>query len=290
MIRIVRTSLSPVCVMKCALRLLVVFFLLSFILVPAWANDDTFFDMIASNDIDGVKAAIAAGQDVNVRDREGSTPLHHALESQLKYVHRSKFYKDIVLDEEGGYKSGTPDAPIADCTILSLLIDAGADVNAVGTRLSERPLHLAARLSPKAITILLNASADVNADQANRFYNETPLFRAVLLNRDIDPASNVANVELLLQAGANVNARVGSRRGRTPLIYCGMSGLVSGRSFPLALTKIAQLLVEAGADVNVRDDDGITPLDDARTAGNNELEQYLKSVGAKSGKKWYWPF
>ena len=72
----------------------------------------------------------------------------------------------------------------------------------------------------------------------------------------------------------------------------------------LGLTKI---LVESGADVNALS--GMakavgkpffwqlswqfswkTPLDFAEAIGDIEIARYLESVGAKSAKKWYWPF
>jgi hypothetical protein len=33
-----------------------------------------------------------------------------------------------------------------------------------------------------------------------------------------------------------------------------------------------------------------TPLDFARMVGNEEVARYLKSIGAQSARKWYWPF
>ncbi|QTD43001.1 ankyrin repeat domain-containing protein [Sporosarcina sp. Te-1] len=44
--------------------------------------------------------------------------------------------------------------------------------------------------------------------------------------------------------------------------------------------KIVQLLVDHGADVNIRDRDGVTPLEHAERRGFKEIEHILKEAGA----------
>ncbi|MBB4825502.1 ankyrin repeat protein [Sporosarcina luteola] len=44
--------------------------------------------------------------------------------------------------------------------------------------------------------------------------------------------------------------------------------------------KIVQLLVDHGADVNIRDRDGVTLLEHAEQRGFEEIEQILKEAGA----------
>ena len=60
---------------------------------------------------------------------------------------------------------------------------------------------------------------------------------------------HTATVQLLLEAGADVNAR--HRRGHTPLHWA------CEQRHP----DVARLLLDAGADVNARDEAGRTPLD-----------------------------
>ena len=112
-------------------------------------------------------------------------------------------------------------------------------------------------------------------------------------------------VSTLLEHGANPNVRT---EGMTPLhMATGVSFLrrkPSGEweSFSEMLKrtgrdgadflKVAKALVEAGAEVNALRSQGkkSTPLDMAEVCGNTMVAEYLKSVGGKRGKPWYWPF
>lgn len=60
--------------------------------------------------------------------------------------------------------------------------------------------------------------------------------------------------------------------------------------------KVTKLLVEAGAEVNALSDLGEsetgergTPLDVAEEGGSTMVAKYLKSVGGRNKKPWYWP-
>ena len=55
---------------------------------------------------------------------------------------------------------------------------------------------------------------------------------------------------------------------------------------------MTKLLVEAGAEVNALSSKGEknTPLDIAEAIDNRAVTQYLKSVGGRNKKPWYWPF
>lgn len=80
---------------------------------------------------------------------------------------------------------------------VEALLAAKVDVNAKG-RNDKTALHFAARTNPETVAILLKAKADVNAVSGD---GRTPLFEAVL-NPD-----NVKNVQLLLNAGATLDAK-----------------------------------------------------------------------------------
>ncbi len=213
-------------------------------------RDDAFFALIASGDAAGVRAAIAGGQPVNIRNRAGKTPLLYATSFIARAARRDNFYRDVVVSGDR-FESGSPQVVSADCTILSLLIAAGADVDA-GSPAGFTALHQAARSSPDAVKILLAASANVNARDES---GATPLFTAALLHPSYDPALKLECVSLLLLAGADVNAR--NRQGQTALLFVGP---LSQGNFPLAASALAERLVRAGADVNARDSQGSSPL------------------------------
>ena len=77
-----------------------------------------------------------------------------------------------------------------------------------------------------------------------------------------------AVAKLLLDAGANVNAR--QHGGWTPLHSVAQNGDV----------EFARVLTEAGADVNVRADNQQRPLDLALTQGHQAMVDFLESHGA----------
>ncbi|MDR1979196.1 MAG: ankyrin repeat domain-containing protein [Synergistaceae bacterium] len=162
-------------------------------------------------------------------------------------------------------------------------IEAGADVNARG-RFGQLPLILALNHDPRIVAMLLDASADVNPRDQNRYGGLTPLFYAAHLfpglRRDRDPAVQLANTALLLEAGADVNAREGS--GQTPLIFAGTLAL---GIFPEAEGKLVKMLLDAGADVNARDEFGRTPLMTWVQEGSSEAVKMLLDASADVNAK-----
>ena len=177
-------------------------------------NTATFVQLAS---VDVVRGCIEGGADVNTRSDEsrgplrgGSTPLHYAA------------------------------AGARDPAVVSLLLEAGADVNALD-RDRYSPLHRAAERNedPAMIAVLVEAGADVNAWSSGFHidwgWDHTPLHLAV---GNANPAVTAA----LLEAGANVDALKGTGTG-TPLHQA------AGRESNPA---VVALLIAAGADVNAR--------------------------------------
>jgi len=75
-------------------------------------------------------------------------------------------------------------------------------------------------------------------------------------------------VRALLEAGANIQAR--SVYGHTPL------HLAVGPTVFEELLETVRVLVAAGADRNAADENGITPLDEARESGHAVLQRILE--------------
>ena len=84
-------------------------------------------------------------------------------------------------------------------------------------------------------------------------------------------------VELLLRAGANVNAR--NEHGQTPLLVCTMTDQSDKRD---AYITVVDMLIEAGADCNAQDDGGYTPLHEPALVGDIEVCRLLIAHGANA--------
>jgi len=111
-----------------------------------------------------------------------------------------------------------------------------------------------------AVRQLVQCGADVNFANANTV---TPLMAAAQWKRlDV--------IEFLLENGASLRS-VDEADGRTALMYACLSGS----------HRCAELLVEAGADVNVRDRYGMTALMMAAAAGGTEMVRLLVDAGAE---------
>lgn len=123
------------------------------------------------------------------------------------------------------------------------------------------PLHLAAHFGhADAARALLNKGAQVNACSTNALRNMALHAAAAGRSRAV--------AKLLLDAGANVNAR--QHGGWTSLHSVAQNGDV----------EFARVLTEAGADVNVRADNQQRPLDLALTKGQPAMVDFLESHGA----------
>jgi ankyrin repeat protein len=128
--------------------------------------------------------------------------------------------------------------------VKTLVATAGA-VNTPGEFGSTPLMQAAIAGSPEAMTLLIDAGADVNAQNA---FGTTALMMSVA---DID------KVRLLLARGANVKAA--SKQGRTALFVAAMGDSSS---------EVVDLLITKGADVRTKDVFGNSLLV-AATAGND---------------------
>lgn len=136
-----------------------------------------------------------------------------------------------------------------------------ATLQAIAIRRPKLDLHETAAIgSAEQLAAMLDGS---NVTMRNRF-GWTPLHHAAF-------AGNVDTARLLLDRGADVNARAKSRFLNTPLLVATLTGQV----------EVAKLLLDRGADVLVRQAKGFTPLHEAALIGNMDLVRLYLGHGAE---------
>jgi len=148
--------------------------------------------------------------------------------------------------------------------ILRWLIGAGADLNGRDKE-QATPLHAACyHGGPRVVELLLECHADPNAVDRSGY---TPLHWAA-------GKHHVDCCKLLVAHGANVNAQ--EKTGDAPLHYALRENNSDGYE---VIKTTVDVLLDAGADINLRDEKGLPPLN--HTSRTGRMAAYLKSRGAK---------
>jgi ankyrin repeat protein len=250
---------------------------------PAFCGE--IHDAAKTGNLVKVKTLLKDNPDLVVdRDKSGWTPLHWAAQNGHKDVVESL----LANNAEVNARNSNGDTPLHDAVLKShkqvaeLLLNNGAEVNAKNQD-GIMPLYMAARSGNKYVTkLLLTHGADVNAKDNN---GRAPLHIAAHKGH-----KHVA--ELLLAHKAEVNVR--DKSGFTPLHYAAWWSflevaevLLSKKNIEAqikaghkACSDVAELLLGKGAEVNAKNQDGITPLYMAARSGNKYVTKLLLAHGA----------
>ena len=231
----------------------------------------------------GISEALRKGADINQRvGADPSAPFYHRyVESNALWIAaKSGDYRMVAILLENGadvesetkiwarvapyyqqaavratkpiFASLAPDNNPGDNEkTMRTLLRYGADTEAKDAY-NRAPLHYAAaRKWREMVEILIDGGADVNVKEGGNGYTNdpgyTPLHYAVW---SYWPSEETATAKLLLDRGADVNAR--SEHGGTPL-HSAATGHVNA----------TKLLLDRGADVNAETNNGRTPLHQA---------------------------
>jgi uncharacterized protein len=149
--------------------------------------------------------------------------------------------------------------------VAAALIEAGADVNVKDE--TEQSAYLIATSEVGDDTRLLELTLAHGADvDAKDSYNGTGLIRAA-------DRGYVRIVERLLETDVEIDHV--NRLGWTALLEAVILGGGDERH-----TEVVRLLVDAGADVDLADGEGVTPLEHARRQGFDEMVKILERAGS----------
>ncbi len=274
--------------------------------------DKQLFAAVRQGDNEEVKRLVAAGANVNAVEQKDKyktlTPLHIAVDGNNLECARFLIEHGANVNAKdsrvgGWYPLRT--AVYRSLEMMQLLLDGGADVNksrALNCAISQGKMEIAEMLlseygaNPNVIDV-----SETPLAEALRKYPDNHALIEMLLAHGADPNLGVKglytdgcipivravykgirkNVQLLIDAGANVNVATATRcvAGWTPLIWlmhCQDDGICDNDN----RLEIAQCLIGAGADVNARDKDGKTVLDHVPES-SRLMRQLLEDNGAK---------
>ncbi|XP_023232143.1 ankyrin repeat domain-containing protein 29-like isoform X1 [Centruroides sculpturatus] len=244
----------------------------------------------ANNHYECAKVLLEEGSNVAACRKTGTTALFFAAQGgYLDIVQLLLKYKAPV--DTPSMDGGTPLLVACQCNQLDIvqeLYNHGANIN---IQMSDKatPLFVAAQNGHlKIVSFLLGLSADVNARRTD---GATPLWIACQMG-------HTAVVRELLEKDAEVDAT--RLDGATPLFKAAHKGyseiveLLIKRGASLGLLKngesalhtaalfdhlpIVKILIAAGADPELKNQDGLTPLELAQEAGNVVVTEFLQKI------------
>jgi ankyrin repeat protein len=256
--------------------------------VTCFAESDSMLaDRIEAGDRKAALEMISRNAPVNAAQPDGTTPLHWAVYRVDEELVKSLLARGAKADVVNAYGSSplSEAVRVANVNLVGMLLDAGADANRANDD-GETPVMLAARTGAvKVAELLVQHRANVNARE--RFRDQTALMWAAA-------ESHPDMVAFLISKGAAVNARAKANDwpnqmtseprvqyrptgGLTPLLYAARSGC----------RPCVEALLKAGADIDLPNPDGMTPLMMAIDNSHYEVARYLLDHAANP-HTWDW--
>ena len=269
-------------------------------ITTAWASDLRLIDAVKRRDPKAFDKLLSQGADINASAPDGATALAWAAFLDLPGMADKLLAAGAKVNTSGDYGETPLTLALANgnAALSEKLLKAGADWKATRWN-GETPLMIAAGTgSVEEVRMLLDCGADINGAEPKSLQN-------ALMWAASEGHSGV--VDLLIQRGANVNAA--SKSGFTALVFAALKNdardvqhlLKAGADPNYALvdkttgeTKVLTIaaanrsyaasiaLLDGGADPNIADRAGRTPLHDAAQAGALDLVRKLLAKGAKT--------
>ena len=201
---------------------------------------------------------------------------------------------DVHAVEDDGFLLGMPIAtPMSAaiengrCEVVEILLQAGVGLEqrvrpAARSASNQLPLALASdRGEAKVVAVLLATGANVNAKSGTE---KRPNLEHTALHRAAEEG-HATVVAKLVEAGADVNIQSDGPDGRRTPLHCalfvvGPQEFRRSRRSPAKVGKVVALLLAGGANVNMVDGSGVTPLYRAVESGYEKAVSLLVEAGA----------
>src|SRR5947207_9068830 len=269
-------------------------------------TDSRLADAAMKRDTAAIRSLLEQKVDVNAPGKDGTPALHWVI--RVDDLETARLLIRAGADAKFADRYGVTPLYLAcsngNAAMIKLLLDAGADPNSVDAT-GQTALMTASSVGDlNSVKVLLDRGAAV--DTRDRTFQQTALMFAV---RDNHPDV----VRLLVERGADVNAK--TKQGETPgwilpnsvpgfghgigIVRGGLPERGSRYFIPGALTPLlyaardgrleaAKILVDAKADLELANADGITPLLMAISNNQIPVARFLIDRGAKINvSDWY---
>lgn len=258
-------------------------------------------------DIQGVRMALIEGEDVNAITDEGETALLTALRRGhfdiVRLLLKSGVDPDLGKQKEGYFFSSAGNRPLHYAVfsgrkdIVEALISKGAYLD-ITDKYGATPLHDVSgdsihRFDPKMARFLVKKGANPNAQNDEGI---TPFHL-------VSGFGHTDTIRLFIEHGGRANLK--SRSGHTPLHFATTMNVVVKNltkeikkdseamsridtsfkdiieTYSQSAEENVKLILFAGADINEKDDQGLTALDLLRSQRYNVKDYYEKEMGKK---------
>jgi ankyrin repeat protein len=260
------------------------------IALAAGPASDDLYSAIRANDLARLRSLVRDAADANIKDGRGETPLMYAAAAGSLDAMKFLIGKGADVNTQNEFGSTALIWSTTDLAKVKLLLDHGANVNAASKR-GRSALFLAAMTDRSADTVRLLLAKGADPKIRDSFKN-TVLIAAAAGNDietirmiidagvDVNAANALGLTPLILSAGNNGNLRAvklllarGARVNAVsvaPFMYPGLApkagtpqfGSITalGMAASFGPPELVKALLDAGADVNVKDVRDMTPL------------------------------